>query len=219
VTEVGELSRRLSLEQNADGGWGYNTAQSWTEPTALALLALEAVGTSDAAVERGINWLRTRQRPDGGWPPTPSVDTSTWVTTLALLAAFDRLTAVQRSSALLWIRNSVNAPPGAVEATVLRVLGLTTAKQPGGVPWFPGTAGWVIPTALSLISLSYAKRESPDPALSAATTANTDFHLQHRCSDGGWNHGGSKYRSENAIPIPRQRVWRCSRLMTCAALN
>ncbi len=74
----------LREHQNADGGWGEDLrsyddpdwagrGESTASQTAWALLALLAAGQGlagrdDAAcVERGVRWLATRQRPDGGW--------------------------------------------------------------------------------------------------------------------------------------------------------
>jgi squalene-hopene/tetraprenyl-beta-curcumene cyclase len=69
----------LADHQNPDGGWGEDL-RSYDDPalagqgastasqTAWALLALLAAGEPDgAAVERGIRWLATTQRPDGSW--------------------------------------------------------------------------------------------------------------------------------------------------------
>ncbi len=64
--------------QNADGGWGescdsyrisdYVNAASSPSQTAWALLALAASGdSSSAAVQRGIEYLVSSQRPDGTW--------------------------------------------------------------------------------------------------------------------------------------------------------
>src|SRR4051812_14447145 len=86
MAEAAELQRRLLEAQNADGGWGYQDGSSWTEPTALALLALEAQQIKGSVSERARAWLHQKQRIDGGWPPGPSVNTSSWVTTLVLLA-------------------------------------------------------------------------------------------------------------------------------------
>ena len=74
----------LREHQNPDGGWGEDLrsyddpgwagrGESTASQTAWALLALLAAskGSADdddaACVERGIRWLATRQRPDGGW--------------------------------------------------------------------------------------------------------------------------------------------------------
>ncbi|HSU72049.1 MAG TPA: squalene--hopene cyclase [Micrococcaceae bacterium] len=69
----------LETHQNADGGWGEDL-RSYQDPawigrgdstasqTAWALLALHAAGEADgAAARRGVDWLLTQQRPDGGW--------------------------------------------------------------------------------------------------------------------------------------------------------
>ena len=78
------LQQKLLAYQNADGGWGYGKGSSWTEPTALALLALPIRSEARA---QASSWLRKMQNPDGGWPPQPSVAESTWVTSLAVLTA------------------------------------------------------------------------------------------------------------------------------------
>jgi squalene-hopene/tetraprenyl-beta-curcumene cyclase len=70
--------RWLEQHQNADGGWGEDV-RSYRDPawigrgastasqTAWALLALHAAGERSPAVQRGIAWLVSTQRPDGGW--------------------------------------------------------------------------------------------------------------------------------------------------------
>jgi squalene-hopene/tetraprenyl-beta-curcumene cyclase len=70
--------RWLEDRQNADGGWGED-CRSYDDPawigrgvstasqTAWALLALDAAGERSSAVRRGVQWLVTTQRGDGGW--------------------------------------------------------------------------------------------------------------------------------------------------------
>jgi len=70
----------LESVQNDDGGWGedlrsYDDPGNWSargastaSQTAWALLALLAADERDgAAVERGLRWLASTQRPDGTW--------------------------------------------------------------------------------------------------------------------------------------------------------
>jgi squalene-hopene/tetraprenyl-beta-curcumene cyclase len=68
----------LERHQNEDGGWGED-ARSYDDPewigrgestasqTAWALLALHAAGERSPALARGVAWLVSTQRPDGGW--------------------------------------------------------------------------------------------------------------------------------------------------------
>jgi squalene-hopene/tetraprenyl-beta-curcumene cyclase len=68
----------LLSHQNEDGGWGEDP-RSYDDPdwigrgpstasqTAWALLALHAAGERSDPVERGVGWLISTQRADGGW--------------------------------------------------------------------------------------------------------------------------------------------------------
>ncbi|MDL4774882.1 MULTISPECIES: squalene--hopene cyclase [Thermomonosporaceae] len=68
----------LERHQQDDGGWGEDLrsyrSPSWIgrgastpSQTAWALLALLAAGERGTVVDRGVGWLTSRQRPDGGW--------------------------------------------------------------------------------------------------------------------------------------------------------
>src|SRR5437868_6780621 len=92
----------LLSKQNRDGGWPYARGVSWTEPTAYAVLALLDAGEREGAM-RGLRWLRTTQRSDGGWGPQAGVDQSTWVTALAALIPPEHLGEPAHSNAVRWV--------------------------------------------------------------------------------------------------------------------
>jgi prenyltransferase beta subunit len=174
MAEVGELQRQLLASQNPDGGWPFLKGSSWTEPTALALLALRLHDHSAPVCQAAASWLERRQNPDGGWRPNDAVPASTWVTSLAILALPNT-----GKRAGVWLSKHIYS-------------------KEGGFPWFPGTAGWVTPTASSILALSRLDGAS----FASPIEQGRRFLLSRRCRDGGWNHGGSSFRSENATSYP-----------------
>ncbi len=203
MAEADNLQRELLNAQNGNGGWGYRSNSSWTEPTALALLALEAHSLIAAAYEQGCAWLRHNQRSDGGWAPNPTIETSTWVTSLSVLA----LSHVDRTSdgyarAVEWIVRQIKPEPGSIEQFIFRMTGLSPQQQSGGSPWFSGTAAWIGPTVMTVLALSEAGRYNNDGRLRSYVKRGRGYVLSTRCPDGGWNHGGSRFRSETAESYP-----------------
>ena len=174
MAEGDELQRQLLASQNPDGGWPFVKGSSWTEPTALALLALRLHDWSPGASRAAVPWLERRRNADGGWRPNDAVSISTWVTNLAILA----LPQVGESAGD-WSAAQIYA-------------------KTGGSCWFPGTASWVTPTATTILALSRLNSRQ----FAAPIEQCRRFLLSWRCHDGGWNHGGSSFRSENAVSYP-----------------
>src|SRR5690349_7477086 len=144
----------LLSAQNPDGGWSYNKGTSWTEPTAMALLALAAAGVNAAQRDKGANWLRKSQRKDGGWAPQPAVDQSTWVTSLAILVLAD-FNDSHLAPARAWLENQTGQESTFFSRVRRLLLGekLEVGEGTHGWSWFPGTAAWVMPTAMSILAL------------------------------------------------------------------
>lgn len=174
MAEVDQLQQQLLASQNPDGGWPFGTGSSWTEPTALAVLGLRLHDRCAGTRRAAVSWLERRQNADGGWRPNDVVPVSTWVTSLVILALPN-----PGKRAGDWLAADVFA-------------------KNGSSPWFPGTAGWVIPTSMSILALSRIDRVSFAPQIEQSRR----FLLSRRCRDGGWNHGGSSFRSENAASYP-----------------
>ena len=203
MAEAETLQHELLQAQNSDGGWGYQRGSSWTEPTALALLALTAREGSLRARASAMAWLQRTQRPDGGWGPQPSVDQSTSVTSFATLAlAGAEWTVEQHRLGVTWLVGQLLPADSAVVRFISRLQDTALDPRPvGGVPWFPGTAAWISPTASSIFALSDEVARG-NQELRPYIFEAQQFIFSRRCLDGGWNHGGAKDRSQTATSYP-----------------
>jgi hypothetical protein len=203
MTDADELQTSLLRARNADGGWPYRAGRSWTEPTCLSLIALWAANTSSESRFLAASWLANHQCTDGGWPPCATVSTSTWVTSLALIAlAHESQYSHGCAKALRWVSGHVYPDSNGFQEFLQRKLGINPSHAPGSSPWFPGTAGWVIPTAFSILALSSWSRRFPSANLQPVVVRAQTYLLSRRCPDGGWNHGGSLQRSETSTSYP-----------------
>ena len=199
-----EINSIISL-QNRDGGWPYRTGGgSWTEPTALALLAQLATTANAPSVERGLNWLRAGQRQDGGWPPSPTVAQSTWVTAVAMLLPHEVIGRGHYERGLDWLMGQTGQESTFVYKLRNELLGNTTgvAEARNGWPFFPGAAGWVTPTAISILALEKARRFRPDSEIQKRIETGREFLLDRICRDGGWNYGRSSVLGVDADSYP-----------------
>lgn len=180
----------LTSRQNADGGWPYRSGSSWTETTALALLALSVSDERGPQYQRGVNWLRAAQRPDGGWAPRASVDQSTWVTSFALLLPPKDIGLDRHQRGVQWLLERTGEETTLLYRTRQLLLGITKPADEkwSGWPWFPGAAAWVSPTAAGLLAL---RKAQPSPQVLSRLENGRRFLMARMCSDGGWNHGST----------------------------
>jgi len=190
-----QYSEDLLGRQNADGGWSYHRGGSWTEPTCYALLALTASGASHTPeVRRGVEWLRRCQRSDGGFAPRESVPESTWLTALTLLLPAGA-EGLDRQRAEAWTVEQTGRESGWVNRLRLWMLGADSSGDSmsfDGWAWYPGTAAWVAPTAVSVLALEKMEKSGNQADLHKRIQEGRSFLLARRCRDGGWNHGSTR---------------------------
>jgi hypothetical protein len=180
---IGELAGL----REPDGAWGYRRgAPGHAEPTALAGLALLAVGTAGGAAETAAaaDWLATAQRPDGSLGATVDEPSRSpgWMTPDALLlwrALGCHTGACHRAAAwLLGVRGGTTPR----EADPQRIAGHDTTLV--GWPWVAGTHSWLEPTALAVLALGRAGL-GDHPRVCEGLALIRDRAV----AGGGWNYG------------------------------
>jgi len=186
----------LISQQNEDGGWGYQGHVSWTEPTALALLALSARQADAKSFARGRRWLRALGRKDGGWAPQAAVEESTWVTALAVLAG--------ESQGVDWLLRQTGRESTPVERVRRRLLGVKLEYGEGtvGWSWYPDTSAWTVPTAIGILALEKQARINGVAAIQKRIEEGREALLARICPDGGWNYGASRALGADASSYP-----------------
>ena len=138
---VAEDEKRLRAIQNPDGSWGFDPGQplpqgsGWKTdgksdpaPTALALIALEALGhdAGDPAVDSGVRALLGMQKPYGLWNQSAKTG---FVTTAYVLHALSRLFPLSPPEhPRQWFEFS---PGDSLRATLARVRDLSHSEDPG----------------------------------------------------------------------------------------
>ncbi|MCS7315282.1 MAG: terpene cyclase/mutase family protein [Bryobacterales bacterium] len=191
----------LVRAQNSDGGWGYVPGgPSWAEPTVYALLALKGAEAEPHAVRRGQRFLAQLRRPDGGLAPRPGVEESTWVTALYLLLEPD----AAGEAALAWVLRQTGRESTLLHRIRMKLLGVRQEYEaaPAAWPWYPGTAAWLVPTAVTLLALRKVRIRRSDPRIAERIREGERFLLVRRCADGGWNHGASRALGFQSFSYP-----------------
>jgi hypothetical protein len=166
----------LVRARSGDGFGPMPGAEPETEPTALAALALDDEGARA--------WLAGAQRDDGSfgvWAGPFDNDSATALAALALPAGSARERALD---------HVVTSPARRVPPDPLAPHDPNLA----GWGWAGGTAGWVEPTARTLLALRLLR-----PKTAGAIEQAAAFLADRECVDGGWNFGNRIVYDE---PLP-----------------
>jgi hypothetical protein len=199
-----ELIASIRSTQNPDGGWGYAGRSSWTEPTAFALLALASAGSLSESFQAGIRWLAKAQRGDGGWAPNASVSESTWVTAPAVLALAESDSGSNLQPAVDWLLRQTGEESSLADRLRRILMGsrMESGEGTSGWPWLAGTAGWVMPTSLTILALEKAERHRRATGTRDRVRQGREFLLARICRDGGWNYGSPEALGYQANSYP-----------------
>lgn len=204
----------LRNQQNADGGWGFHPqAEGRVEPTCWALLALmevESAAGDREAVERGLQYLRSAQLPDGSWPATPGEKTGCWVTSLACwVLSREEHRAVAKG--LEWLCGDWPWDSSPWQRFLRRFTaerGISTQNDAyRGWGWTPRTSSWVEPTSFALIVFGEAPK-TVLPRGSKKRQQLAEAMLYDRmCPGGGWNCGNPRVYGVPGEPLVIPTVW------------
>lgn len=228
-TQAGQQSAfdYLYTNQNHDGGWGFKLkSQSYTEPTAMALLALlSPVGAGDVdnkvrtervqAVKTGLDWLRSGWHEDGGWGIFPDDQFSNWGTYLGAwvfsvilknptLAKRFAQTGddIKLSKAHDFISSKMREPVVSQDQQieVKKLLNINSSYL--GFSWGPSEAGWVITTSLAMIARAIYFSDTNKIAADEIITNAKEYLIDRSCPVGGWNVGNPYVFDKQLPPTP-----------------
>lgn len=191
------LIQRLASNVTPSGAWGYHPGTAgYSEPTALACLALNAHDRQTTIATQALSWLAAIQRVDGAVPLCASMPSPCWPTPVALLAwlgahdscgsAFE--TACAQSAG--WLARTEGRPI----AQNPRFFGHDTTLV--GWPWIEGTHSWIEPTALAILALDAAGQANHDRVREGLQV------IEDRALEaGGWNYGNTRVLDSTLRPF------------------
>ena len=197
------MTPALFAAQNPDGGWGARPgSRSWTEPTAWVLLALHNTVSDPIPLRRAVAWLQQAQLADGGWSAGPGIGDRCWVSALVALLPAHLLGQAEHSRALAAVRAGAGPLPAWTDRLRQWMLGIKPQEGPPeqGWPWVPGTAPWLVPTAVSVLALRKYGGDSTENRILLEHAHN--YLLARQCQDGGWNHGSSRALGYDGASYP-----------------
>jgi hypothetical protein len=206
---LAELEQSLAERRRPDGAFGSAAgAGADTESSALALLALHALGDPKGPGARGAHaWLAARQRADGAWPLTDAVPEPSWASAWAALAlARHGAPTEPLARAARWLVAREGRRPGLLARAVglLRNQHGSMEQDPTlrGWPWHEMAVSWVEPTATALLALRHLEPRTSVAGARERIEEGERLLWDRICVDGGWNYGNRRALGVALHPFP-----------------
>ena len=206
---------QLGSAQNQDGGWGFRQcSESRVEPTCWAFEALlnQELDSNRDACRRALDFLRTRQLPDGSWPFAAGQEAGVSATALASWALLSDGNSHQAAVAgLSWLMQ--DSPR---DSTLWRrwLQRLSPARHYSrekgaykGWGWNPGTSSWVEPTAVALMVLDRCPKQLLPAGANQRRQSAEAMLYDRMCPDGGWNCGDPLVYGVAGKPLVIPTAW------------
>jgi hypothetical protein len=122
---------------------------------------------------------------------------------MAVLALGDGLSGAPLSAAVRWLLRMTGEESGWLRRLRMTLLGAGGQQGQGdGWPWFPETAAWVAPTALTMLALQKLRTRAPAAELDERLASGRQYLWARMCRDGGWNHGSTRALGYDAGSYP-----------------
>jgi hypothetical protein len=195
----GQLLAHLERGQNKDGGWGFHAGdESRVEPTCWAAgVLVHADHVRQTSVTHAVDFLNTKQLPDGSWPAIGGMTSGSWVTSLACIF-LSRCGEDRRAvdAGLKWLCDDYPRDSSFWQKFLGRFASkkdlVTQNDEYRGWGWTPRTSSWVEPTALALIAFARANPPQLASQIEQRRALAVGLLYDRMCAGGGWNCGNPR---------------------------
>ncbi len=206
---LAKLAQSLAERRTPDGGFAAAAgAPADTESSALALLALRALGDEAGASAQGASaWLEARQRADGAWPLTDAVAEPSWASAWAALALARHGVGVERlARAASWLVAREGRRLGFLARAYAKLTNPYSRVEEDqmlrGWPWHAAAVSWVEPTATALLALRVMSSHVSVAGASERIQEGEQLLWDRVCMKGGWNYGNRSVLGVALHPFP-----------------
>jgi squalene-hopene/tetraprenyl-beta-curcumene cyclase len=193
----------------APGGWAFefeNDVYPDVDDAAVVALALEALGTGQEAVKRGLDWVAGMQSSNGGWGAFDIDNTSDWLYKVPF-CDFGAVTDPPSEDVSAHALEAL-APHAGYEREVERGLAyLLRTQQPDGSWWGRWGVNHIYGTAAALPALEACGFPPEHPAMTRAV----DWLDMVQAPAGGFGEDIRSYHEPDwrgrGVPTPSQTAW------------